>query len=128
MFRIGFGLWCLMLLLTIFQIGGGNRSTWRKPLTCRKSLTNLYRAHLTCAGFHRYVANMYSHTFWFVLVWGRLPPSMSVIYEISLRWMIIFPCWNGYVWKFPNCFFAYSELMGQSHIMSLSKHIMSCHF
>jgi len=36
-----------MPLTTIFQlyrgisfIGGGNRSAWRKPLTCRKSLTN----------------------------------------------------------------------------------------
>jgi hypothetical protein len=36
-----------MSISTIFQlyrgsfIGGGNQSTWRKPLTCRKSLTNL---------------------------------------------------------------------------------------
>jgi len=35
------------MVLTIFHlyrgvslIGGGNRSTWRKPSTCRKSLTN----------------------------------------------------------------------------------------
>ena len=56
----GLGLWYLMPLSTIFQnlyivvisfIGGGNQSTWRKPLTCRKSLTNfyhimLYRVHL----------------------------------------------------------------------------------
>jgi hypothetical protein len=43
-----FGLWCLMPLSTISQlyhghpsfIGGGNQSTQRKPLTCRKSLTN----------------------------------------------------------------------------------------
>ena len=42
------GLWCLMPLTTIFQlyimavsfIGGGNRSTRRKPKTCRKSLAN----------------------------------------------------------------------------------------
>jgi len=40
-------LWCLTPLSTIFSyivavsfIGGGNRSTRRKPLTCRKSLTN----------------------------------------------------------------------------------------
>jgi hypothetical protein len=26
-------------------VGGGNRDTWRKPPTCRKSLTNLYRVH-----------------------------------------------------------------------------------
>jgi hypothetical protein len=40
---LGLGLWCLMLLSTIFQLhrGGGNRSTRRKPLTCRKSLTNI---------------------------------------------------------------------------------------
>ena len=37
-------------------IGGGNRSTWRKPQTCRKSLTNfitcimLYRVHLVMSG------------------------------------------------------------------------------
>ena len=36
-------------------IGGGNRNTRRKPLTCRKSLTNLYhiilyRVHLDMIG------------------------------------------------------------------------------
>ena len=37
-----FGWWCLASLSTIFQLyhGGGNRRTRRKPLTCRKSLTN----------------------------------------------------------------------------------------
>jgi len=36
-------LWCSTPLSTIFLsfIGGGNRSTQRKPLICRKSLTNL---------------------------------------------------------------------------------------
>ena len=44
---VGLGLWCLMPRSTIFQvyrgtqfIGGRNRSTWRKPLTCLMSLTN----------------------------------------------------------------------------------------
>jgi hypothetical protein len=56
-------LWCLTPLSTIFQlfyimmvsfIDGGNRSTWRKPLTCSKSLTIyhiiLYRVHLAMSG------------------------------------------------------------------------------
>ena len=38
------GLWCLTPLSTLYQLyrfdGGGNRSTRRKLLTCRKSLTN----------------------------------------------------------------------------------------
>jgi len=40
----GLGLCCLMPLSTMFQlvavsfIGGGNRSTWRKPLSYRKSM------------------------------------------------------------------------------------------
>jgi amino acid transporter len=39
---LGLGLWCLTTLSILFQLyhGGGNRSTQRKPLTCRKSLTN----------------------------------------------------------------------------------------
>ena len=38
--RLGLG--CLMPHPTIFQLyHGGNRNTRRKPLTCRKSLTNL---------------------------------------------------------------------------------------
>jgi hypothetical protein len=41
-----FEFWCVTTLSMIFQfmaasfIGGGNRSTRRKPLTCRKSMTN----------------------------------------------------------------------------------------
>ena len=47
-----FGLWCLMPLSTNFNfvavslIGGGNRRTQRKPLTCCKSLTNFITYHL----------------------------------------------------------------------------------
>jgi len=42
--------------MAVSFIGGGNLSTRRKPLTCRKSLTNfyhimLYRVHLTCEEF-----------------------------------------------------------------------------
>jgi hypothetical protein len=29
-----------MLLTAVSFIGGGNQSTWKKPLTCCKSLTN----------------------------------------------------------------------------------------
>ena len=57
-------LWCLTPTSTLFQlwrghatvsfIGGANRSTRRKPPTCRKSLTNydimLYRVHLVMNG------------------------------------------------------------------------------
>ena len=45
----GLLLWYLKPLSTIFQlyhggqlIGGGKRRTWRKPPSCRKSLTKLY--------------------------------------------------------------------------------------
>jgi len=53
------GLWSLTSLSRIFQlyrggrfIGGGNRSTQRKPPTCRKSLHHimLYRVHLALNG------------------------------------------------------------------------------
>jgi len=46
-YLMGLGLGCLKPLQRYFSyimavsfIGRGNRSTWRKPLTCRKSLTN----------------------------------------------------------------------------------------
>jgi hypothetical protein len=29
-------------IVAVSFIGGGNQSTWRKPLTCRKSLTNFF--------------------------------------------------------------------------------------
>jgi hypothetical protein len=37
-----------VICVAVISFGGGNRSTRRKPLTCRKSLTNLmlYRVHL----------------------------------------------------------------------------------
>ena len=40
-------------IVAVSFIGGGNQSMRRKPLTCRKSLTNLilYRVHLTWGGF-----------------------------------------------------------------------------
>ena len=57
---IRFGLWCLIPLSTIFQlyrgskfIDRGNLSTWRKPPTCHKSLTNfhiMYQEHLAMNG------------------------------------------------------------------------------
>ena len=45
----GLGLWCLTTLSTIFQLyhGRWNRSTQRKPPTCRKSLTKLLSHNIT---------------------------------------------------------------------------------
>jgi len=38
---LGLGLWCLCHFQQYFSfIGGGSRSTRRKPPTCHKSLTN----------------------------------------------------------------------------------------
>ena len=63
---VSLALWCLMPLSAIFQlyhgvsfIGGGNRSTGRKPQTCRKSQAKfitlmLYRAHLAIIGVRTY--------------------------------------------------------------------------
>jgi hypothetical protein len=54
---VWFGLWCLMQLSTIFQLyRGGDRSTQRKPPTCRKSLYKLYhiildQVHLAMNGY-----------------------------------------------------------------------------
>ena len=36
----GKGLKYFSYIMAVSFIGGGNRRTWRKPLTCRKSLTN----------------------------------------------------------------------------------------
>jgi hypothetical protein len=42
LFAEGLRLWCLMpLSKTDSFIDGGNRSTWRKPPTCRKLLSKL---------------------------------------------------------------------------------------
>jgi hypothetical protein len=49
--ELGLGCWCLTPLSTIFHQIGINWSTRRKPQTCRKSLTMLYRVHIVWAGF-----------------------------------------------------------------------------
>jgi hypothetical protein len=41
-----------LYIVEVSFIGGGNRSTWRKPPACHKSMTNfmLYRVHLAMRG------------------------------------------------------------------------------
>jgi hypothetical protein len=60
-----FDLWCLTPLSTIFQlyrggqfIGGGNRSTWRKPPTCHKSLTNFINISNTSTVYLKNILKM----------------------------------------------------------------------
>jgi len=54
-FLVWFGLWCLMTVLTIFQLyRGGQFYCWRKPEYPEKTTDYhimLYRVHLTLAGF-----------------------------------------------------------------------------
>jgi hypothetical protein len=68
--------WCLSTLFTIFQlyrsvsfIGGGNRSTWRKPLTCCKaSLWQTLSHNVVSKGCTRSRNNVYqllAHSWWF---------------------------------------------------------------
>jgi len=55
-----------MVLLVYFSyivavsfIGGGNRSIWRKPLTCRASMTNFY--YIMLYGVHLVMNGVQSH-------------------------------------------------------------------
>ena len=84
----GLLLWYLKPLSTIFQlyhggqlIGGGKRRTWRKPPSCRKSLTKLYYIMLqtlTWAGIEAttsvvigtdYIGGCKSNTTWSCLIY-----------------------------------------------------------
>ena len=60
----------------ISVIGGGNRSTRRKPPTCRRSLTNsyimLYRVYLVLAGFEPTTLHQ---------AWTHFKSSMCSVYK-----------------------------------------------
>ena len=63
MYQTIVGLGCLASLFQLHRgvsfIGGGKRSTWRKPLTCRKSLTNY---HIMLCRVHLAMSKIRTHT------------------------------------------------------------------
>ena len=56
--------------MAVSFIGGGNRSTWRKPLTCSKSQTKLY--HIKLYQVHLAMSGIRTHNFaWIKGIWQK---------------------------------------------------------
>ena len=88
-------------MVTVSFIGGGNRSNWRKPLTCRESLTNFISRIFN--GF-ALIVHIYLQIYLPGLIFNTYPQNSDIVFVQEHKSVVVILELrsNGKVWLARN--------------------------